>query len=570
MFKTVLKSNLKRYWWIFGLNIALIFISFMLPVITDRSIYGHVFYFSDRPVFIIYAIVFGALNGWSVFSYMNSSRAVNLYHSLPSTKTAIFGANVVYGLVSEILPMLFSLLLIPLVNGHGYDGVDETLTVSYILLPALSAGLAVFAVACFTVMFSGNAVAGKVFTPIIAFLPFAGEAFFSSMREVRLFGGGYGGYDDMSLSGVIYGLGYYDGSIQPSFWVQLGLAALMLILAYVAYRRRKMENAGEIVTVKWAKVLFVQGVAFCFGVTISYIAWDGFTYIGTIIIGLIACAAAMMILQKTYRIKGFVKQAVGFACIVGALALIYEADITGFERRVPDPAKVKTVSFTTDDYSGNWLTTSDPGLIEMANSAHKAIVADRPENVYSCKFRINYELSNGRTLSRTYHLSADDRDKYLKELLDSHEYRTSLYNLDQEWKTAKIYNLEVHGHDNAVRYVDYVLTPAEIARVREALAYDLQTLSYDELYNPTYSPDDKPTFYLSLDQTRELVLGREYLHSPMLVIEPYMPHAYAVLEEIGKSVRDAYSETDADFTEGYFVVGDLPPTESASNTNINS
>ncbi len=540
MFKTVLKSNLRRYWWVFGLNIALIFLTLMLPVITDNY-YGHYYFPYSLPV--IFAIAFGAVNAWSVFGYMNSSRAVNLYHSLPSTKTAIFGANVLYGLTSEILPILFSLLLIPLVNGHGYEYVDDRLTVGYILFPALSVGLVIFAASCFTVMFSGSSVAGKVFTPIIIFLPMVGEGFIAYMKDERLFGGYYG---TPVMSETLYGMSYDDG-LTVSFWIQLAAAAVLLIPAYIAYRRRKMENAGEVVTVKWAKVLFIQGAALCFGTIISYVVWNHFTYLGTIIIGLVAAAGAMMVLQKTYRIKGFIKQAVGFLCIVGAIALVYEADITGFENRIPDPTDVKSVSFSADYSYSDGLASSDPALIEKIITAHRAIVRDRPEDIYSCRIYLEYRLKNGRTLVRVYHLSADDRDKYVKELLDSREYRQSLYEMDHEWKTV---TLDVHiPYGYNVDGVDYNLTPAEIKEVREALTADIETISYDDIYNYTYD-SDRQAINLSMDELREKSFeGETWVYRPILSVGPNMPRAYAVLERIQAKVRAEYTEADVSETE---------------------
>lgn len=541
MFKTVLKSNLRRYWWVFGLNIALIFLTLMLPVITNNYS-GHYYFPYGLPV--TYAIAFGAVNVWSVFGYMNSSRAVNLYHSLPSTKTSIFGANVLYGLISEILPMLFSLLLIPLVNGHGYEYIDDSLTVGYILFPALSAGLVIFAASCFTVMFSGSSVAGKVFTPIIVFLPMVGEAFVAYMKDERLFGGCYG---TPVMSEKLYGMSYDDGRITVSFWIQLAAAAVLLILAYIAYRRRKMENAGEVVTVKWAKVLFVQGAALCFGTVISFLVWSRFTYLGTILIGLVAAAAAMMILQKTYRIKGFVKQAAGFLCIVGVIALVYEADITGYERRVPDPADVKYVSFSADYSYSDGLASSDPALIEKIITAHRAIVKERPEDIYSCRVELEYKLKNGRTLSRVYHLSADDRDKYVKELLDSREYRQSLYEMDHEWKTVTLDVRIPYGYN--VDGVDYNLTPDEIKEVREAIAADLETVSYEDLYVYTYD-SDRQAINLSMDEIREKTFGIEtWVYRPTLSVGPNMPRAYAVLERLQAKVRAEYTEADGSETE---------------------
>ena len=41
------------------------------------------------------------------------------------------------------------------------------------------------------------------------------------------------------------------------------------VLAYAAYRRRRSESAGDIVSVRWAKVLFRYGVALTAALTIG-------------------------------------------------------------------------------------------------------------------------------------------------------------------------------------------------------------------------------------------------------------------------------------------------------------
>ena len=137
----------------------------------------------------------------------------------------------------------------------------------------------------------------------------------------------------------------------------------------------------------------------------------------------------------------------------------------------------------------------------------------------------------------------DDRDKYVKELLDSRDYRLSNYHLDSEWSiaTLSVELISNYGMDG----VDYNLTPTEIQEFRQALTADLETLSYDVLYDYSIYESDKPTLYLTIDMITEKTFGgRSWAYRPMLSIRDKLPRAYAVLERIDAAVKAEYAEAD--------------------------
>ncbi len=85
------------------------------------------------------------------------------------------------------------------------------------------------------------------------------------------------------------------------------------VLAYAAYRRRRSESAGDIVSVRWAKVLFRYGVALTAALTIgqglyglvfmnSRLSGVPVRLVCMIVVGAVGFLVAQMLLQKSFRV----------------------------------------------------------------------------------------------------------------------------------------------------------------------------------------------------------------------------------------------------------------------------
>ncbi len=475
MFKAVIKSNIKRYWWVFALNLAALTLTFIVPVLSHSSVdyYGRDHYNFSIGSLAMLEILFGAVNGWCLFAYINSSRAVNLFHSLPSTRTSIFLANILCGGISVILPNLGLAAVLPMLADGHYKEISASTCFGYIFTNGAIIGLLAFALACFTVMFSGSAVAGKVFTPIIAMLP----AFLWAILDVthsELLYGSKGFFIDLPFD--LDNMPYDDKlGITATFWAALIVIAVLLAGAYIAFRRRQMESAGEVVTVKWAKVLFIQGSALCFGDLLTGLVFQKWTlFLPLIGFGLIAAAAAMMILQKTYRIKGYLKQAIAYVCIISVIYAVFAFDLTGYERRVPDPSKVKSVTLNFSYYNtfASIKDFSDPDFIKTVTEAHRQIVKDKPEGGAYTTFPISYELKGGGHMERLYKLPDDELEKYLGSVMMNDLYKNHAYSLDEEWSNVTFYK------DGRQYYISRDNIPA----LKAALEQDVAEGDFDSLY----------------------------------------------------------------------------------------
>ncbi len=563
MFISAFKLNLKRFWWISALNTFLLLLFFIFPLFQ----YEYVDYCNPDGGLIMLAILFGAVNGWAVFSYLNSTRTVNLYHSMPTTRTGLFAANAVFGAISTAVPNLVPAILIPVIIKARNQDIDpeqigyisENVSFGWIVLNTFVLGLVIFALSCFVAMFTGNSVAAKVFTPIIAALPFVVEGIIAMFRSEFLYGSRR--YYDLFL------MDFFSNDLEytPLLITYLILIPVLLLLAYVAYRLRPMETAGEIVTFRWARGLFIQGTALCFGILITSITYAGINFLLITLIGMVFGAIAMMLMQKTLRIKGWISQLVIFLVIIAGLFAVFKLDITGYEKRIPKKASaVESVTLDSLGQFGSDFTVDDPELIENVISAHKYIVENRDLDSYST-VTIDYKLKNGRSLQRSYEFPYEAYKKYFSPIVLSDEFKANEFGLDRTWTAATVtwYSLAtddepsdniIYSHDLEYARNEIKLSADQITALRAALEADLaEANDFDKLYiEAAYSTDNNSPsidkcyeisyFYQFSSKNDDPIIRRPgapyaetYEGSSTPQITPWMTRTCAVIQDIIKA-----------------------------------
>ena len=225
------------------------------------------------------------------------------------------------------------------------------------------------------------------------------------------------------------------------------LAGLVLaVLALCLYRRRSLETAGDVVAVSWVRPIFKYGVGLCAGLAFGSVlyAWLGWNLpqgAWTLLLFMLLCGAmgyfvAEMLLQKAFWVfKGSWKGCVLLLCAMTAATAVMELDLTGFERRVPDPDRVVSLTLygpytaPNDDGRSVGLDTSDPELIRLVTELHRAVVEEKDavdrdrsdfdgwygdvtladgtvlrdiQKAGSVQLRISYDLDTGAQVRRRY------------------------------------------------------------------------------------------------------------------------------------------------------------------------
>ena len=383
--------------------------------------------------------VFGVLSAMAVFSYLYNPRSANAAASLPIRRTRQFAVHYLAGLFWLLAANLLVFLLTALV----------LLAYAPAYIGAAAQALAVAALSCFS--FYTFAAFCATLTGNILALPFVYIIFNFVVPGVE--------YLVKALCvNMIYGLNltatpittflsppvalsmythfqdaagtlFYVGWWYPALYA--ALSAGFLALAFVAYKRRRMETAGDVVAIGFLKPVFRYCMAFgcalagaallisLLGVSDSYPAM----LIFMLIFGAAGYFGAEMLIQKSFRVFGTWP---GMAAVSGILALfvvLCATDALDIESRVPDADKIADVCVYT---AGEEATLREAQSVDAVRELHRRLTrhegdalpngspllpattkvsstSGNADDAYSFfNINIDYTLKNGFTLSRRY------------------------------------------------------------------------------------------------------------------------------------------------------------------------
>ncbi len=408
------------------------------------------------------AVVFGLLAAMAVFSYLYSARSVSLFHSLPLRREGLFLTSYLAGLGFLILPNL-AVFLLALAAEAACGAVVFSSLFTWLVVSSLL-GLFFYSFAVFCAMFTGHILALPAFYVVLNGLAAGLAVLFGQMAHEFLFG-----FDGAAwltavaswLSPVLrlsachvviptvmdaagtgradYASAYFTGLGYVALYALVGVALAAVALA--VYRRRQLETAGDVVSVSWVRPVFKYGVAFCAAVALGETLYSLFSALlprgawGLLLMLLLWGAAgyfvAEMLLRKKFWVfRGSWKGCVVLLCCLTAAMCLMEFDVTGFERRVPDPARVQSVSLDAgstapyDDANGQGLLLDGPEDIAAVTELHRAIVARKaaiegaePDYTYEqldgglevetsgqAWVQLRYTLTNGSVVTRSYRI----------------------------------------------------------------------------------------------------------------------------------------------------------------------
>ena len=408
------------------------------------------------------AAVFGLLAAMAVFSYLYSARSVSLFHALPLRREGLFLTSYLAGLGFLILPNL-AVFLLALAAEAACGAVVFSSLFTWLVVSSLL-GLFFYSFAVFCAMFTGHILALPAFYVVLNGLAAGLAVLFGQMAHEFLFG-----FDGAAwLSGIAtwlspilclsachvviptvmdaagtgradYASAYFTGLGYVALYALVGVALAALALA--VYRRRQLETAGDVVSVSWVRPVFKYGVAFCAAVALGETLYSLFSALlprgawGLLLMLLLWGAAgyfvAEMLLRKKFWVfRGSWKGCVVLLCCLTAAMCLMEFDVTGFERRVPDPARVQSVSLDAgstapyDDANGQGLLLDGPEDIAAVTELHRAIVARKAaiegaeadytyeqldsglevETSGQAWVQLRYTLTDGSVVTRSYRI----------------------------------------------------------------------------------------------------------------------------------------------------------------------
>lgn len=376
---------------------------------------------------------YGLAVAWFQFAWLYRTRSVYHYASLPIRRETQFVSRFLAGLLFHLGPAL----VVTLLTMAAGAAKGENVVVPALIFLACSTLMFLFyyGLAVFCAHLTGHVAAMPVLYLIANFLAPVLEYVLLLVADALIFGL----YANQHLWPLWLSPLYYclNRNVFSMEWLNrggvtigyvftgwkpvllFGAAGLVLaILAFLLFRRRRMESAGDVIAVSWLKPVFRYGVTLCCGLTLGMIIAtlilnSSQIHFGTLLVcilfaSVVGFLAAEMLLEKTIRVfqkKNFLR----LGCALVAMTLLLLAcryDIFGFTRYVPEADEVVSVSLD----GGKAVANST--VIEKTIALHQEIVANRhevEENRGSFRaYRITYYLKDGGRVERYYRLPVGD------------------------------------------------------------------------------------------------------------------------------------------------------------------
>lgn len=518
-------SDLKRFWWVSALNS--IFLLLNLPfyhliqgsladnewtremlIQTLKLTSGR----SELQILLIYTVP--VLLAVLLFKYLNSSRSAATIHSFPLSRTKLFLTHCLAGFILLLIPVIITGLALMGVQQFTavqsiYSKTDIITWMGYTLLFAVL----FFAGAVFTGMFTGNSATNVVFMYILLALPFGlYELIRYNLAELMF------GYSNANLhQAFMESLPSYallTGRIGEEYFSVVDfvgyivLTAVILVLAVLAYRARKLETAGDVISFNFVKPLFKYGVTVCAmlmgGAYFASVSGGSLFAIalGYFLGSLLGYTIAEILIQKSFKIWRQAYKGYLFYSVLLLLALFaVQTDAFGYVNRIPDPGQVEKAYFGSNIYAwsemmagkqneaveqtkdtyyfepeGGW-SFKNPENIKNIISLHQQLVQQRQTE--GRQQFIIYSLKNGRNIIRQYNIGEREFAAFLKPIYESKEYKEARF-LVLKQNSNEVRMLEVRDTRTPKEPV-ILVSGEEISQFIEALRKDLSSATYEQM-----------------------------------------------------------------------------------------
>ena len=397
-------ANLRRYWpgaalmlLVYLVYALTLFVGISNPAYRSSTWAPEPAYMSivASPMFGMFAFAAGLVVAILCFHYMMNPREAIMSHSLPIKRESHLLSTAASG---------FTLLGAPIVAGGAlffavYASVGRFfgLEAMHWTFANLSVAFLGFSIAAFFAMLTGNSIAHGVLALIFINLPIMVEAVLYSYCERFFFGFASRELLTRHINPFYHIFEYFDGGargysfakILPSVLTPLlFLLAGLVFLAPAAllYRRRSIETAGDIISMRQVRPFLrygvALGVAFMFGLIYNGVAYGSnyspaWEIIFSVVGGAVGFFIAEMFIRRTIHVfRRHYMGAVGFAIVYVAVFLSIYYDAVGYGRMRLDadaidyiviydisPRVKQAIKGETLSYSGTMsdLDIYDPG-----------------------------------------------------------------------------------------------------------------------------------------------------------------------------------------------------------------
>lgn len=531
--KALFLSDIKRYWWICAVETLLLVLTCAVPVYINclEAYYlGRFDIFSWIHTALYVTVPFGFGTAVLLFSFMHFNASVSAIHSLPTKRSAIFTTKLISGLLLGTVPVVITSIILGIMSAgetcKNYIDIADILKWTY---AAIMYGILVFSLTTVVNMMTGNPVGTVIFTIGFAVIIPIFIALFTSIfeEEIHGFNSRYAG----SSLEYIY--------IAPSNMLKVKYAFIYPVLsvvflfgAHALYRVRKSEKHGEVIAFQYLVPVFMGIIAtLASGIGHSYSTGVlGINSLFTIIpFGTLGTLVAYMIWKKSISLKGFIKPLGIYLSLALVFIGVIEFDLTGFERYVPMPDDVKSVS-VSDNKSNGEAVFDNADDIALVTELHTFLTIEKERYVlYGSPVEIKYKLKNGRTIKREYLVDYDADKSMLKPLYETNEFRKAQFDIlshkADDFVSAQIDDRRFEQGKPVTLYPDNDM----FEKLAKAVKKDIENTKYEDL-----TSDRNSSMSVSLSWNESVPNSKQsYQRSEIFYVKDTSINTKKVLEEMG-------------------------------------
>lgn len=533
---TVFKKDLRLFWPLEVIAFLLMQIVVVFPLLARSTNIGHGYsgleqmkYYmvrnfcniSNQLYIVALAAGFSLVAALLVFQYLNRQQAAFMIHSMPLCRKTLFVTHFLSGLLLAAAPML--VLVAELAVVSAVSELQLGLLVLSCGIEILVMVLFFYSTAVLLIMMSGNMIISSLMYVVLNVLVYGfnmllneyavlfvyGEAdylmypgetdtflhkvfsiltpplsFYNILFRQRVYDGEENYYDMVNLNDLPVVAFQWQNVLETA--VYLIPAAVFILLAFVLYKKRKMERVGDLLVFNFTKVVYRTVFCVCGSLIVAYalckvveilfagqMTYGVYYYIGILFLGtgVVFCYVICdMILEKTVRIRGKIS-----FFQMGIVTVVMAALLVGFktntEKNEPvEKGKVKRLEII-DDF--NTYVIDDKETIKEFTALERQIVADGKNQSLQPGYdgyyiNFNYQMKDEMEIWHRYILSANADDPHVRII-------TSMLN-DLDLKDVLI--PDNAGYEN-VRYIEYLYKGENF----DEEGYKLTDATEEALYN---------------------------------------------------------------------------------------
>lgn len=466
---------------------------------------------------VIISLIIGIVVAAVVFAYMYNNKSSHMFHSLPVTRLELFFSNYIAGILMLIIPLVLIFLSSVIVCILCGITALEYLMLWFLIMAGES--FFFYSMSILVGMFVGRLMVMPIFVVILNFLYIGCRYILTSLVGTISYGlsESYANRQNSILSPVLYlrnHVGIVNGNPDefgtPQFEVRgmeyvavyAGIAVVFTILAYLMYRKRNLETAGEILSISITKPVFRWGMSACVAFLSAMVLNNVLSQVvrspigefvevllSVCLVGFMTFFITEMFLKKKIAVfskKRFLECGV-FMGLSALLVIGMECDLFGMERRIPPIDKIDKIS--VEMYYE--LEVSDTESMEELMAIHRQIIDSKSEfeqyesmdyeHREMMQAEFDYYLTNGDVIVRSYMIPIAPAYYKNADSVVSKLYAVSVEpenylkgNVCVNYNTVRPSMMQLDIINSALEYESVDIPPAEALRIYNAYIKDIK------------------------------------------------------------------------------------------------